>query len=342
MSLQLMSDIPATAATTAAILCAWHSRTHRGRAVLAGAVFSAAVLIRPNNLILIAPVALCLGLDLRRWLCFALGGLPGAVGHIAYATAAYGHPLASGYSNDLGTKFSIDIVPATLAHYARWLPVLLTPVGLFALALPWVGRRHRFAWVLTAWLFVTFAFYATYFHTHETWWYLRFLLPAFPAALVGGLWVIHLLWLRLAPSRLRAPLAAGSIALAATLVVLGRSAVWHQRLDATLIGEGESVYPASCAWARAHLPKETIVATLQTSGALYYHSAFDLARLDMLTPERFARITAVARTAGRPIAAVLFPNETITELETRAPGRWTQIGAVRHVSVWQWAPVGSP
>lgn len=126
------------------------------------------------------------------------------------------------------------------------------------------------------------------------------------------------------------------------LVVLGRSALWHQRLDATLIGAGESVYPAACTWARAHLPRDALVVTLQTSGALYYYTAFDLVRLDLLTPERFARIAAVARTAGRPITAVLFPHETIADLATRAPGRWTQIGAVRHVCFWQWAPVGSP
>lgn len=196
--------------------------------------------------------------------------------------------------------------------------------------------------MLTTWIVVTFAFYATYFHTHETWWYLRFLLPAFPAAIVGGLWVIRLFWLRFAPPRLRTPLAARSIALAAMLVVLGRSALWHQRLDATLIGAGESVYPAACTWARAHLPRDALVVTLQTSGALYYYTAFDLVRLDLLTPERFARIAAVARTAGRPITAVLFPHETIADLATRAPGRWTQIGAVRHVCFWQWAPVGSP
>ncbi len=338
MSLQLMSDVPATAAVTAAILCAWNSRGHLRWALCAGFVFSVAVLIRPNNLIFIAPVALCLGLNPRRWLLFIAGGLPGAMGQLAYSAAAYGHPLASGYGDDLVSKFSLGFVPETLAHYARWLPILLTPVGLGVLVLPWFGRHHRFTWVLIAWLGLSLAFYAVYFHTHETWWYLRFLLPAFPAALVGGLWVVHHLWSRVAGPRLRTPFASNSLALVATVVVLGQSGVWHQRLNAILIGEGESVYPAACTWARAQLPKETIVVALQTSGAFHYYTSFDLVRWDLLNPTRFALIAAAAIATGRPITAVLFPHETIDELQTRAPGQWTLVGSVRHVSFWQWAP----
>ena len=334
MSLQLMSDIPATAAASAAILCAWRSRTRRSWALGAGLVFSAAVLIRPNTLILLAPLALCLGFDLRRWLRFILGGLPGAAVQLAYNHAAYGHAFASGYGGDLASKFTLGIVPVTLAHYARWLPVLLTPVGLAALALPWFGRRHPFAWVLTTWIAVTFAFYTPYFHTHETWWYLRFLLPAFPAAIVGGLWVIHRLWSRFSLPRLYPPLVVRSLALAATLVVLGHSVIWHHRLDATLIGTGESVYPEACRWAKTRLPPDALILTQQTSGALFYYTPFALARWDSLTAGAHARLAA-----RHPLYAVLFPHETALALKTHAAGRWARVGAVRHVSIWQWSPV---
>lgn len=335
MSIQLMSDIPATAAVTAAVLCAWRSRAQPRWAVFAGVVFAVAVLIRPNNFLLLIPLALCLGLDGRRWLGFTLGGLPGAVLQLAYNRAAYGHPLASGYGEGLVQSFTFGIVPTTLAHYARWLPVLLTPVGLAAIALPWLGRRSRFAWVLVAWIAVTFGFYAAYWHTHETWWYLRFLLPAFPACLVAGLLVLRQGWLRLAPTRLQPPLVARSIAAAAALVVLGHSALWHQRLDATLIGDGESVYPEAAAWTRAHVPADAILVAQQTSGALFYSTRLPVARWDSLTASDFARLTAV----GRPIFAVLFPHEIPTALGPRLPGRWEKFGAVRHVTVWRWSPV---
>lgn len=336
MSTQLMSDIPATAAATAAILCAWRSRDSRRWAALASVVFAVAVLIRPNNLILLVPVALCLGFDVRRWLRFALGGLPGAFVLLTYNAAAYGHPFASGYGGDLASKFSRAIVPETLTHYARWLPILLTPVGLFALALPWFGRRLRFAWVLITWIAVTFTFYAAYWHTHETWWYLRFLLPAFPPCLIGGIWVIHQLWQRVTLPRLRTVLVARSLAVAATLVALAHSAHWHQKLDATTIGYGESVYPETCAWARAHLPADAVIVTQQTSGAFRYYTAFDLVRWDTLDPQRFTLLTAA--TGRRPIVAALFPHELPDALAPRLPGQWREVGAVRHVTFWQWTP----
>jgi hypothetical protein len=220
MSVHLMSDIPATAAATATILCAWLSRRHRGFAPLAGALLALGVLIRPTNALLLAPVALCLGLDLRRWLLLGLGGLPGAAALLTYNTSAYGHPLVSGYGG-IGPSFSTGFVPVTLEHYARWLPILLTPAGLLSLALPWFGRRERIAWVLVAWIVPLFAFYLAYRHTHEWWWYLRFLLPAFPACLIGGLWVGHRLWTLLPAPSLKLPHRARGLAVRAARALRG-------------------------------------------------------------------------------------------------------------------------
>jgi hypothetical protein len=338
MSVQLMSDIPATAAATAAILFAWHSRTRRSWALLAGVTFAVGVLIRPSNLLLLAPIALCLGIDWRRWLLFGLGGFPGAAAQLAYSARAYGNPLASGYGGDLNTKFTLGIIPPTLAHYAQWLPVLLTPVGLFIVALPWWGRRQRFTWVLIAWVVVIFGFYVSYFHTHETWWYLRFLLPAFPACLVGGLWTVHHLWTRHASPFLTRPLVARSLALAAGIVVLAHGALWHYRLNAASIGYGESIYPDTLAWARTHLPHDSIILTHQTSGALLYYTDYAFIRWDTLNAESFARVTTAAVNARHPIFAILFPHEIKPVLETHAVGRWTQFGAIRHMTIWQWAP----
>ena len=338
MSVQLMSDIPATTVAMAAIGCAWRSRTRRSWALAAGAGFALGVLIRPTNVMLILPIAVCLGLDGRRWLLLGLGGFPGALVQLFYNSAAYGNPFASGYGDDLGSKFSLGIVPATLAHYVRWVPVLLTPVGILAVGLPWVGRRARFAWVLIAWTVPLLALYAGYWHTHEWWWYLRFLLPTFPAVIIGGLWVLRELWIRHLAPRIPSPLVARSCGIAAILVIFTHAAVWHHRLNAHLIGFGESVYPESSTWARAHLPADAIILTEQTSGALIYYTDFSLVRWDSLNPEKFARLTAV--TGKRPIVAALFPHEVEVALAPRLPGRWQKIGAVRHVTFWQWSPEG--
>jgi len=338
MSVQLMSDIPATTVAVITILGAWRSRTHPRWALAAGAGFALGVLIRPTNFMLIIPVAVCLGLDGPRWLWLGLGGFPGALGQLIYNSAAYGNPLASGYGDDLGSKFSLGILPLTLAHYVKWLPVLLTPVVLIALGLPWFGRRARFTWVLVAWTVPFLAFYAGYWHTHEWWWYLRFLLPAFPAIIIGGLWVLRELWIRKLSPRWPRPLIARSCGLAAILVILIHAAFWHHRLNAHTIGYGESVYPESSAWAHEHLPADAILLTVQTSGALLYYTDFPLMRWDSLNPEKFSRLTTAA--GRRPIVAVLFPHELPSALAPRLPGRWQEIGAVRHVTFWQWSPEG--
>ncbi len=155
----------------------------------AGACLALAVLIRPNSIIALVPVAMALGLSPRRWLMLGLGSLPGAIFFCAHANAAYGSAFATGYGDNL-YLFSLGFIPATLRNYGRWLPILLTPVVALSLGLPWLNRSApRAVAVVGAWILVYLAFYSIYSVTHETWWYLRFLLPAAPALVAGGLLV---------------------------------------------------------------------------------------------------------------------------------------------------------
>ena len=110
--------------------------------------------------------------------------LPGA-----HSLAAYGSLATTGYG-DTSTAFTLACVPQTLAHYARWLPRLLTPVVALNLLLPFLGGESaRLRWLLASWILAYASFYSAYTITHETWWYRRFLLPAAPALVIGGLLV---------------------------------------------------------------------------------------------------------------------------------------------------------
>ena len=89
----------------------------------------------------------------------------------------------------------------------------MTPVVLLVPGLVWLARPAsraanvtqgvtlRAAATLGVWALAYLAFYSAYYNTHETWWYLRFLLPAAPALVVGGLIVA-----RRIPARARDPL----------------------------------------------------------------------------------------------------------------------------------------
>ncbi|MGH9399385.1 MAG: glycosyltransferase family 39 protein, partial [Thermoanaerobaculia bacterium] len=96
-SLQSMSDVPATAWTLAAVLAALRSRRSPHAAFLAGAAFAVAVLVRPTNALLLAPLLAALpsrpGILARA----ALGGLPLAALLLAYNAAAFGSPWRTGY-----------------------------------------------------------------------------------------------------------------------------------------------------------------------------------------------------------------------------------------------------
>ena len=319
MSVQLMSDIPAMAAATGTIVSAWHSRTHRRWAVLAGAVFAIGVLIRPSNLILIFPVALCLGFDWRRWLLLGIGGLPGAVTQLVYSTAAYGNPLASGYGGDLATKFSFGVIPATLVHYVRWLPILLTPVGFAALTLPWLGRRDLFAWVLVAWIAVIFCFYISYWHTHETWWYLRFLLPGFPAVILAGLLVGQAC--RASPPWLLIALC------------LAGQTVLTRNLHVTAIRDEERRYVLAAQWLNAHVPPGSVIIGSQLSGALHYYSQFVFVRTELLTPAGLATLSSAAAAADRPIYTALFHFEDSSNVHRRLGGNWAPVTKIADVDI---------
>lgn len=162
-AVQIMSDVPSLVWIVAAVLAAWRSDQNRKSCVWAlgaGAALALAVLIRPNNIIALAPIAIALGRSWRRWLMVVLGSLPGAIFFCVHSEAAYGSVLATGYG-DTGYMFSTSFLPSTVVHYARWLPVLFTPAVVPALGLPWLKRTSpRAVAVLGAWILAYLAFYS--------------------------------------------------------------------------------------------------------------------------------------------------------------------------------------
>ena len=243
ISLNLMSDTPALVWTTAAVLLAWRSRRQPWWALLAGAALALAVLTRPTNILALAPVAVCLGASTRRWLWLSAGGAPGAALLVLFNLAAYGNAITTGYG-DTRSLFGLSNLQSSLWNYAGWLPVLLTPLGLLALGLPGIWRRApRLVAVLLVWIAVFVCFYAFYFHTHETWWYLRFLLPAFPPLIVGSLWVGRVLLERWGSTKW-VPGSRGRRLAGAMLValILCHNAWWGWELSVLDTGAGERTY----------------------------------------------------------------------------------------------------
>jgi hypothetical protein len=288
------------------------------------------VLVRPTNILAIAPVAVALDVDKRRWLSFVLGGLPGAVFLAFYNHAAYGSMFEQGYLGVPGL-ISAEWVGRTLVHYAQWLPVLLTPVAVLALGLPVLARTlPRETLLLTVWIAVFAGFYTCYYFTHEVWWSLRFVLPMVPPLVVAAFLVIQRLTAGLKRASLR--WVAG---LALTIAAIGWSWHWSTRLNALDIGRSEALYREAGTWAREHVPVDAVVLAVQASGTLFFYSDLALVRWDWLSPEQATALQSAVTASGRPLYAVLFPHEVAEVTEQRVPGGWTQIGAQRHVTIWR-------
>jgi hypothetical protein len=333
MSLMAMSDVPSLLWTTLAVLAALKCRERPSWALAAGAALAVAILLRPTNILAFIPVGVALGASFRRWILLALGGLPGAVFLGAYTLAAYGSIAATGYG-DTTDSFAARYVPTTLMHGALWLPALFTPVAALFLGIPWLGSLPaRTRWLLAAWVLPFAAFYSAYRFTHETWWYLRFLLPVIPAIVVGSLLVLQSLSARVSG---RGAHDLGPVALTASLVlVAGCSEGLSHYLHPLYVGRMEHQYERITDWMERNLPPDSVCVAMQASGALFYYTHFTFIRWDFIGQGNLGKVEAAIRGSKRPLYAVLFPAEYngAHVLETKMPGHWSQVGMVGDVMI---------
>ncbi|MBI2515739.1 MAG: glycosyltransferase family 39 protein [Opitutae bacterium] len=328
-AVQAMSDLPATVWVLAAVWLAWRNPAAHWSVLGAGFAVGVAVLVRPTNLLGILPVLLALGRPGRRWLWLALGGLPCAVLLAWFNRAAYGSALTSGYG-DVSTLFSLRWVQGTLLHYAKWLPVVATPVAVLALGLPWLARpARRAALVLGVWLTTYLGFYAFYFHTHEYWWALRFVMPALPPLIIAAVLVAERLLSSWAAPRRRH-------AAWVTLFLLAWTGnrYWDRKWDVVSGGAWENTYPKTMRWMQAHVPPEAVVLTMQTSGSFFYYTDFRLLRWDMLE-DRWSQIHDTLRDRKFPVYGVFFDFEEKRAIEQQTPGRWVKVTQIQQVGIWR-------
>jgi len=330
MSLQMMSDVPALVWATGAVLCAWRARQHPAWAPAAGFALGFAVLVRPTNALALLPALIALGWNAPRLLLFALGGLPAVATLARYNLLAYGNIFTIGYFNP-ADSFALHRVDSTLWFYAIWLPVLLTPLMLAAWLLPWARDLSvRWRLILGSWVLVFFLFYSTYVFTHQAWWFLRFLLPAFPPLIVAALHVLHGYAGR-QPGRVSPRLAWIAVA----LMIFIQGMAWTRTLRALRVGEDERAYKVTASWLQDHLPPQAIVCTMQDSGALFYYTDFTLVRSDLLQPDQFRALVQVAHASGRPIYAALQNFEQDDTFQKHLPGNWAKVERVRVTTIWK-------
>jgi len=296
---QPMSDVPAAALWTAALVAVMSARftSSLAGAIVGGLVTGVALIVRPNLLPLVGVAAFAvftgrgvtLRTVLRTWGGFAAGVAPFAMAVGVLQDAMYGGPFKSGYG-DLDFLFRLDHVWPNLQRYPVWLVQTETPIVLLALASPFVARDRRACVWLLAFAAAVFVCYIPY-EVFDAWWYLRFLLPAYPPLLVLTAVALTMMIGRL-PARWRVGQAVlvAAVAFCMVRVTVDRGTFGLRDFERRFRLGGEYV--------AAHLPENAAVVTGQESGSIRFYSGRLTLFWRELPPESLDRALQFLRDRG--------------------------------------------
>lgn len=311
-SLTPMSDVPVSAWWLAAFVPAL--RTGPGLAAVAGIATSFAVLTRPN----LAPLAVIVALpSVERWLrqrTWARGvdllafALTAAIGPVVVAVLFnywYGSPLLSGYGSS-SSLFSWSFVLPNLARYPRWFIESQTPLILAGLAAPVLLRREgpvagraprvMLAWLMLAMAALVWAAYLGYL-VFEDWWYLRFLLPSYPALLALASAVLLVLLQRTPAPR--------SFAVVLVALLAAHGIYVCRTKDVFNLAVGEARYQRVGEFVARELPNRSLLLSMQHSGSLRYYSHLTTLRYDLMDPDRLDDVVAHFQARGRNVFIII-------------------------------------
>lgn len=393
-----MSDSPAmTCLLLATFLIARSTRRTRPRLWLAaaGLAMAAMLVIRPNLAMFVPLLALLAAWSAGppvtegtpvgeraplHWLhrlghavVFSLGAAPGAIFVAALQWQLYGSPTASGYGAASELYRAANLTP-NLALYTGWLvdtetpfvAVALIPVvasgmgrGLGALPVSWLTLIVVGGWA-------SYLFYSPF----EDWWYLRFLLPTYPAMFLLAAAGVALLVGRL-PAGVRA-----AVACAALMGILLFHVSRAREAHVLTLWRDEQRYVHVARYVADHLPDNAVVLSMQHSGSLRYYAGVQTIRYDWLPAgtlqpaidalrargqhtfivldtfelpafeRRFADDDRLKATLGRPLALLLGTNPVnvydAEDLPGLDPALISTVGAPRCQPAARARPVASP
>jgi hypothetical protein len=335
MGLQPMSDVLVTAWSIAAIAGAWRAGTLACRddgqaggpdvhwAAVAGACAAVTVWVRPSNVLIGFALLAALPFTKKAIAWCAAGGAVVVAPLLVWNARRYGSPFRTGYG-DIGGLLEWRNFPSHSIHYLWWTVAILTP-------LVWIGaiyslvraRRERIHLVLALWFWPFYIFYVFY-GPYETWWYTRFLLPAYPALILSTIYAAR---------------AVGKRALIATFCAMALTSVYLiVHWDLLNFREGESIYPDVVRWAEPEIPPDGLVIAMQFSGARkYYKNHFSL-RWDYLDADR---VKVVEQKVPPDRWYAILSEFEVNDALSRMGGRWAVLGQYREVMLLHRDPNGT-
>lgn len=271
-----MSDVPAAAGWTLVAVLVLKQRT-----LEAGIAAGLTLLIRPNLVLLGLFPAFAWQRRSDALVRYALGVAPGVVAIMVINTALYGGPLTTGYGS-LFELYALSSVPLNVRNYSVWIVQTQTPLILLALVPLFVRGALRETHgdvspraclaAIVGLTCLSYLFYATFDH----WFYLRFLLPAYPTIFV--LLAAAIRWIALAlPVEARVPAAA---LVCAVMIPFGVNVGRDTGIFRVAAFEGRHVRAAHEIASRT--PADAVVLSVQHSGSVRYYANRITLRYDWL------------------------------------------------------------
>jgi hypothetical protein len=320
-----MTDVPVTAAVALMLVLLVDGRIDAG-----GLVAAAAILIRPNLLPLLVVPPLWLSITRRRFVPFVFCLVPAIVIVAWINTKFYGAPWLSGYGST-DALYSVAYVGPNLRQFSSWLLSTQTPFVLLSVvffAAPSLCRPSPIPYPRlllggsSAAIVLAYLFYLPF----DAWWYLRFLLPVWPAMMIATAAGVDAMMRRIHPW-------ASAAALGISVVLVGvvgvATAAERSAFD---IGRWERRYIDVARFVASQSDSNTVAIALQHSGTLRMYAGRLTLRFDQLDPAWLDRAVAFLEANGRhPIIVLedgevdLFRQRFAAASET---GRldWTPIG----------------
>jgi hypothetical protein len=300
MLMNPMADVPASALFLAGLVIALSS--WRTRALWTGVVVSLAICVRPN---LVPLGAVFLGLLIvgaprgQRWgafVSFSIGGLPLVAAVAAVNSYLYGAPWKAGYGT-LDQLYRWEWLVPNLTRYCEWLLRTETPLVVLSVvplvAFRIFARERRVALIGLALFIAAVWLCYLWYEPFDAWWYLRFLLPAFPPMLVMaaiGFWFV----LR----RVGGPHGALTLGVMIALPVLVLRVATIREEGIFNIWQGGVVYASAAAYVDKGLPPNAIILTVQHSGSIRHYSRRLTLRWDVLEAAWWPRALEILAERG--------------------------------------------
>ncbi len=331
---QPMSDVAAMAWFALALTLA--ARATPGSALLAGASAGLMVLTRPVLLPLLLPVSLTIlirgRITVRAAAALLAGFVPFAVGLAALQQRLYGNAFGSGhgsFSDFFGWENVWPNLGLIVGRFVTGETAMLFLTAVAAMALV-RARRHApppgasspvpAIVVGVTSLAIVLLCYLPYGVFYD-WFYLRFLLPVFPAVFVGA-------GALAASAGFRLPPATRGITLLVALTTVGSVNVNEaRRQEAFLVRRSEARYQIAGRYLEAMLPEEAVVLAGQESASVHHYARRPVVRWDVMTTNLDQAVSDLRALGRRPVfvleeweerqMAARFPRSSLARLDWR-------------------------